>query len=341
MSTFFSGVYYIMSKQPNQKQKLLYLLKILWEKSDEEHPLTVQKLIDGLNREGIIAERKSIYDDMKQLQDFGFDIIHIKSKVGGGYYLGSRIFEVMELKLLVDAVSSSRFISLKKSRELIHKLEIMLSHNEASMLNRQVYVTNRIKTENESLYYQVDEIHQAIQSDCRLRFQYLEWNYEKELVPKKDGIFYEVSPFALTCKEENYYLIAYDNGDQKIKHYRVDKMSKSEAITDTKREGQELFEQFDLASYTNRTFGMFGGREETVTLDLDSSFIGVVLDRFGKDIYMRKLEEGRIRVRVNVAISNQFFGWLTGLSVGAKLVSPESVQEEYLEYLSTLHKLYK
>ena len=330
-----------MSKQPNQKQKLLYILKQLWEQSDEEHPLSVQKIIDCLNKEGIIAERKSIYDDMKQLQDFGFDIIHIRSKVGGGYYLGSRLFEAMELKLLVDAVSSSRFISLKKSRELIHKLEIMLSHNEASMLNRQVYVTNRIKTENESLYYQVDEIHQAIQADCRLRFQYLEWSYGKELVPKKEGMFYEVSPFALTCKEENYYLIAYDHMDQKIKHYRVDKMAKSETMEGKKREGQELFEQFDLASYTNRTFGMFGGREETVTLDLDRSFVGVVLDRFGKDIYMRKLEDGKIRVRVQVAISNQFFGWLTGLSTGAKLVSPSSVREEYLEYIGTLQKLYE
>lgn len=330
-----------MSKQPNQKQKLLYILKQLWEQSDEEHPLSVQKIIDRLNKEGIIAERKSIYDDMKQLQDFGFDIIHIRSKVGGGYYLGSRIFEAMELKLLVDAVSSSRFISLKKSRELIHKLEIMLSRNEASMLNRQVYVTNRIKTENESLYYQVDEIHQAIHADCRLRFQYLEWSYGKELVPKKEGMFYEVSPFALTCKEENYYLIAYDHMDQKIKHYRVDKMAKSETMEGKKREGQELFEQFDLASYTNRTFGMFGGREETVTLDLDRSFMGVVLDRFGKDIYMRKLEDGKIRVRVQVAISNQFFGWLTGLSTGAKLVSPSSVREEYLEYIGTLQKLYE
>lgn len=330
-----------MSKQPHQKQKLLYLLKMLWEQSDEEHPLSVQKLIDNLAQEGIIAERKSIYDDMKQLQDFGFDIIHVKSRVGGGYYLGSRIFEAMELKLLADAVSSSRFISLKKSRELIHKLEIMLSRNEASMLNRQVYVTNRIKTENESLYYQVDEIHKAIQADCRIRFLYMEWNQRKELVPKKEGMYYEVSPFALTCKEENYYLIAYDHREEKIKHYRVDKMAKTETLPGKTRDGHALFEQFDLASYTNRTFGMFGGREETVTLDIDTRLMGVVLDRFGKDIYMRNLDNGKLRVRIKVAISNQFFGWMTGLSTGAKLVSPASVVEEYLDHINNLKRQYE
>lgn len=330
-----------MSKQPHQKQKLLYLLKMLWEQSDEEHPLSVQKLIDNLAQEGIIAERKSIYDDMKQLQDFGFDIIHVKSRVGGGYYLGSRIFEAMELKLLADAVSSSRFISLKKSRELIHKLEIMLSRNEASMLNRQVYVTNRIKTENESLYYQVDEIHKAIQSDCRIRFLYMEWNQRKELVPKKEGMYYEVSPFALTCKEENYYLIAYDHREEKIKHYRVDKMAKTETVPGKVRDGHALFEQFDLADYTNRTFGMFGGREETVTLDIDTRLMGVVLDRFGKDIYMRNLDNGKLRVRIKVAISNQFFGWLTGLSTGAKLVSPATVVEEYLDHINYLKRQYE
>ena len=330
-----------MSKQPHQKQKLLYLLKMLWEQSDEDHPLSVQKLIDNLAQEGIIAERKSIYDDMKQLQDFGFDIIHVKSRVGGGYYLGSRIFEAMELKLLADAVSSSRFISLKKSRELIHKLEIMLSRNEASMLNRQVYVTNRIKTENESLYYQVDEIHKAIQSDCRIRFLYMEWNQRKELVPKKEGMYYEVSPFALTCKEENYYLIAYDHREEKIKHYRVDKMAKTETLPGKTRDGHALFEQFDLASYTNQTFGMFGGREETVTLDIDTRLMGVVLDRFGKDIYMRNLDNGKLRVRIKVAISNQFFGWMTGLSTGAKLVSPASVVEEYLDHINNLKRQYE
>ena len=330
-----------MSKQPHQKQKLLYLLKMLWEQSDEDHPLSVQKLIDNLAQEGIIAERKSIYDDMKQLQDFGFDIIHVKSRVGGGYYLGSRIFEAMELKLLADAVSSSRFISLKKSRELIHKLEIMLSRNEASMLNRQVYVTNRIKTENESLYYQVDEIHKAIQSDCRIRFLYMEWNQRKELVPKKEGMYYEVSPFALTCKEENYYLIAYDHREEKIKHYRVDKMAKTETLPGKTRDGHALFEQFDLASYTNQTFGMFGGREETVTLDIDTRLMGVVLDRFGKDIYMRNLDNGKLRVRIKVAISNQFFGWMSGLSTGAKLVSPASVVEEYLDHINNLKRQYE
>ncbi|MDY3108696.1 MAG: WYL domain-containing protein, partial [Lachnospiraceae bacterium] len=162
-----------------------------------------------------------------------------------------------------------------------------------------------------------------------------------ELVPKKEGMYYEVSPFALTCKEENYYLIAYDHREEKIKHYRVDKMAKTETLPGKTRDGHALFEQFDLASYTNRTFGMFGGREETVTLDIDTRLMGVVLDRFGKDIYMRNLDNGKLRVRIKVAISNQFFGWMTGLSTGAKLVSPASVVEEYLDHINNLKRQYE
>lgn len=322
-----------MAKSPNQKLKLLYLVKILTEQSDENNCLSAQALIDALADYGIKAERKSIYDDIAQLNDFGYDIVLVKSKTGGGYYLADREFELAELKLLVETVQASRFLTLKKSRELIGKIEKLASKAQAGQLQRQVYVANRVKTANESIYYIVDDIHRAIQNNEQISFQYLEWNLQKELVPRRDGRQYRVSPWALTCKDENYYLIAHDGEEDKIKHFRVDKMGKIEILSGIRREGAALFERFDIADYANKTFGMYGGQEETVTLLFENRFIGVVIDRFGKDVPVRQRDEGHFTVRVKVAVSGQFFGWLTGLGKGAGIVSPKEVTQAYQDHL--------
>lgn len=330
-----------MAKSSNQKLKLLYLLKILTEQSDEEHCMSAQALIDALDAYGIKAERKSIYDDIAQLIDFGYDIVLIKAKTGGGYYLAGREFELAELKLLVETVQASRFLTLKKSRELIAKIEQLASRAEARQLQRQVYVANRIKTANESIYYIVDDIHRAIQDNEQISFQYLEWNLDKELVPRKDGKIYRISPWALTCKDENYYLIAHDEQSNTIKHFRVDKMGHIKVLEGVRREGAELFEQFDIAAYANKTFGMFGGREEIVTLEFENRFIGVVLDRFGKDVSVRRMDGEHFQVRVQVALSGQFYGWLTGLGVGARVTAPAAVVEEYCQYLHKTAQQYQ
>ena len=322
-----------MPKSANQKLKLLYLIKILSEQSDEDHCLSAQALIDALGAYDIKAERKSIYDDIAQLIDFGYDIVLVKAKTGGGYYLAGREFELAELKLLVETVQASRFLTQKKSRELIAKIEKLASKSEAGQLQRQVYVANRIKTANESIYYIVDDIHRAIQNNEQITFQYLEWNLEKELVPRKDGKNYRVSPWALTCKDENYYLIAHDSESDTIKHFRVDKMGHIQVQTGLMREGAELFDRFDIAAYAKKTFGMFGGREEIVTLAFENRFIGVVLDRFGKDVSIRKRDTDHFSVRVQVALSGQFYGWLTGLGAGAELIAPAEVVEDYTQYL--------
>ena len=322
-----------MAKSAKQKQKLLYLLKILTEQSDEEHCLGAQALIDALAVYDIKAERKSIYDDIAQLIDFGCDIVLDKSKTGGGYYLAGRDFELAELKLLVETVQASRFLTVNKSRELISKIEKLASKAEAGQLQRQVYVANRIKTANESIYYVVDDIHRAIQNNRQISFQYLEWNLNRELVPRRDGRPYQVSPWALTCKDENYYLIAHDSEEDKIKHFRVDKMAKIRVLEETKREGAALFERFDIADYANKTFGMYGGQEETVTLLFENHLIGVVMDRFGKEAAVRIRDEAHFSVRVRVAVSGQFFGWLTGLGEGAVIAAPAAVQEAYRMHL--------
>ena len=322
-----------MAKSGNQKLKLLYLLKILTEQSDEEHCMSAQALIEALAAYEIKAERKSIYDDIAQLIDFGYDIVLVKAKTGGGYYLAGRDFELAELKLLVETVQASRFLTVNKSRELISKIEKLASKAEAGQLQRQVYVANRIKTANESIYYVVDDIHRAIQNNRQISFQYLEWNLNRELVPRRDGKPYQVSPWALTCKDENYYLIAHDSEEDKIKHFRVDKMAKIRVMEESKREGAALFERFDIADYANKTFGMYGGQEETVTLLFENHLIGVVMDRFGREAAVRIRDEAHFSVRVRVAVSGQFFGWLTGLGEGAAIVAPAAVREAYRIHL--------
>ena len=330
-----------MAKSANQKLKLLYLLKILTEQTDEEHCMSAQALIEALGAYDVKAERKSIYDDIAQLMDFGYDIVLTKAKTGGGYYLAGREFELAELKLLVETVQASRFLTLKKSRELIAKIEKLASKAEAGQLQRQVYVANRIKTANESIYYIVDDIHRAIQNNQQISFQYLEWNLEKELVPRKDGKIYQISPWALTCKDENYYLIAHENESNSIKHFRVDKMGHIKVMAGIARDGAELFERFDIAAYANKTFGMYGGREEVVTLEFENHYIGVVLDRFGKEVPIRKRDAQHFSVRVQVALSGQFYGWLTGLGAGAKITAPAEVVEGYYSYLHEVIEQYK
>lgn len=323
-----------MAGNSKQKLKLLYLLKILTEQTDKEHCMGAQALIDALGEYGVKAERKSIYDDISQLIEFGYDIVLVKAKSGGGYYLAGREFELAELKLLVETVQASRFLTLKKSRELIGKIEKLASKAEAGQLQRQVYVANRVKTANESIYYIVDDIHRAIQNNEQISFQYLEWNLEKELVPRKDGKLYQVSPWALTCKDENYYLIGHDGESDVIKHFRVDKMGQVRVLAGVGRCGSALFDRFDIAAYANKTFGMFGGREETVTLEFENRYIGVVLDRFGKEVPVRRRDREHFSVRVRVALSGQFYGWLSGLGVGAKIVSPADTVEEYRAHLN-------
>lgn len=325
-----------MAKSAGQKLKLLYIIKLLTENTDENHPASTTDIIAYLDANGIHSERKSIYDDIEKLCDFGYDIVQVRSRLGGGYYMASREFELAELKLLVDAVQSSRFITSRKSRSLIKKLELLAGKQDAGKLQRQVYVAGRIKTENESIYYNIDNIHRAIQENRQISFQYLDWNLNKELVPRVGGKR-KVSPWALIWREENYYLAAYDGVDGIMKHYRVDKMGQVDVLKD-EREGLEKFEMVDPAVYTNLTFGMFSGDEETVTLQFPNRLIGVVLDRFGREADIRPMTDRVFRIRVRVAVSGQFFGWLAGIGREAVIVSPAAVKEQYQGWLTDIVK---
>ena len=325
-----------MAKSSGQKLKLLYIIKMLEENTDEAHPMSTADIIRRLEAEGIHSERKSIYDDIEKLCDFGYDIIQVQSRLGGGYYMASREFELPELKLLVDAVQASRFITTRKSRELIKKLETKAGKHDAGKLQRQVYVAGRIKTENESIYYSIDTIHKAIQENRQICFTYMDWNLKKQLVERENG-FKQVSPWALIWREENYYLAAFEKEDGIMKHYRVDKMGNVVVLLEP-REGMELFAKIDPAVYTNRTFGMYGGQEQTVTLRFPKKLIGVVMDRFGKEADIREDGKDFFLVRVSVAVSGQFFGWLAGIGKEAQLIKPEHVKEEYKAWLMDIIK---
>ncbi len=328
-----------MARSSGQKRKLLCLLKILQEHTDAEHLMSTSELIEALAKYDISAERKSIYDDIASLNELGYEVLSGPSRLGGGYYLASREFELPELKLLVDAVQASKFISLKKSRSLISRLEKFASKYEAVQLQRQVYVAGRIKTENESIFYNVDIIHRGIQENLQITFHYLNWNVQKELVKRRRGEK-TVSPYALIWKEENYYLVAYDTQDNMLKHYRVDKMEKAQ-LTSLSREGQEAFAQLDVGTYYNQMFGMWNGEQETVTLECGEQLLGTLLDRFGKDAYVRSLGDGRIRLRAQVTLSGQFYGWLAGIGKELRLVAPESAVQGYRKWLSEILNEYQ
>lgn len=327
-----------MSKSYNQKMKILYIMKVLMDHTDENHVMSMADIISELDRQGIKAERKSIYDDIEALRLFGLDIIH-RREHPAGYYIASRQFELPELKLLVDAVQASKFITYKKSRELIKKLESFASKQDAHELQRQVFVSNRIKTMNESIYYNVDKIHKAIPANVKISFQYYEWTVTKEMHIKKNGQKYIISPWALAWDDENYYMIGFDKEETMIKHFRVDKMLNIDLLNEM-REGKEYFENFDTASYTQRTFGMFGGEVTDVDILFENKFIGVVIDRFGKDVTIRKQDDEHFIAKVKVVVSNQFFGWLTGLGVGAKIISSEMVVADYKKFLSNVEEQY-
>lgn len=328
-----------MAKSANQKLKLLYLLRFLMQYSDEEHPLTTAQLIAELAENGISAERKSIYADIEALQMFGIDIIQTKGR-NGGYYIGERDFELPELKLLVDSVQSSKFITQEKTYKLIKKIENLAGVYDGQLLQRQVYVTNRVKSMNESIYYAVDVISDAINQNKKIRYRYFEYTVEKERRFRHEGAFYEVSPFALIWDDENYYMLAWDSEAEKMKHYRVDKMSEA-SLTDEKRDGTEIFEKTDMSAYTKSVFGMFGGEVQKVKIRFTNHLVGAVLDRFGRDTIVIKDGDGHFTVTVNAVVSGQFLAWVFAFGDEAEIVSPENVRNEMKAYAETVIKKYR
>lgn len=328
-----------MPKGSNQKLKLYRLAQIMLENTDDDHYITMPEIMSALEAYEVTADRRTLYADLKDLEALGIEVEG--EPVGGGYryHVVERPFELPELKLLVDAIQSSKFITERKTNALIRKLEKLVSKYEAMKLQRQVYVSGRIKTMNESIYYTVDTIHNAISENRKIRFQYFQWNVKKEMELRHDGAYYHISPWGLSWDAENYYLIGYDSEAGKIKHYRVDKMLRLQ-MSDEKREGKEHFKKLDMADYAKKSFGMFGGREEKVKLLVENTLAGVIIDRFGKDIMLIPSDEEHFTVNVDVHVSTQFFGWIISLGERVKILGPEEVVAQMKEEIQRLARQY-
>lgn len=324
-------------KLSHQKLKMMYLAKILMEQTDEEHTITVPEMIEELSKLGISAERKSIYDDIEYLQLFGLDICSNKTRTTN-YYIASRDFELPELKLLVDSVQASKFITRKKSMELISKIEKLTSCENAKKLQRQVFIINRIKTLNEQIYYNVDKIHEAIAANKQITFKYFGFDVNKKKVYRKNGGLYTESPVALTWDDENYYLITYKEKYDNYTHYRVDKMEMIELTQDNRVLKDKAF---DLSDYSKTMFGMFGGEETDVSIEFDNELVGAVLDRFGTDISVVKKDENRFICNVKVALSPHFLSWIMSFGKQAKIISPDCVAEEMYRLARDITEIYE
>ena len=321
-----------MARSANQKTKLLHLYRFLLRNTDEDHPATVAQLIEELGRHDIHAERKSIYDDLEALRGLGVDVQSRKGR-SPGWFIGERDFELPELKLLMDAVQSSRFITQRKSDALLRKLESLASVHQARQLQRQVYVSGRIKVMNESIYYNVDKLHSAIAAQKAITFKYFDYDIQRNKVFRREGQRYTVSPYGLIWNSENYYLVAYHHQTGQLRHYRVDKMTDI-VVTGMDRQGKDQYPDFHLAQYGQKHFGMYSGQEVTVTLRGRRDMAGVVWDRFGQDVILVPDGADHFTVTLPLVMSPQFFGWLFGLDGGLTLTAPAHAVETYRQKLA-------
>lgn len=320
-----------MPKSANQKMKILLLLRMLWEKTDEEHPMSMAEIIRRLEEEGVNAERKSIYSDFQTLRDLDFDVCY-QGGADGGYYIGSRNFEMAELKILADSIQASRFLSEKKSRGLIRKLSSLCSEGEARQLERTVLLSSSVKDVNEAIFYNVDAIHRAIGEDSLIAFRYFHYGASKEKEYHYEGHHIKTNPVALVWDDENYYLVAWDSSWHRIRNYRVDRMEDIKLTGEPRREKDKI-EEIDLKNYASVNFSMFAGERQKVSIVFSESLIGVMLDRFGRDLTLYPQENGEYAIHPEVAVSPQFFGWLFGLNGDARLTAPASAVEKMREQL--------
>ena len=328
-----------MPKSPNQKLKILYVLEAL-KKTDEDNPVSVSEIIEHLASNGIKAERKSIYDDLDALELFGYDIIRKKNS---GVFLGAREFELPEIKLLVDAVQSSKFISESKSNRLIEKLATLAGGGDQSaILKRQVTIHGKVKTRNENVFNSIDKIHAAMAENQMISFLYYTYIVEDgkiKRICRHDGKRYYASPWSLTWDDEFYYMLAYDEQSEIIKHFRVDKMAEI-AILRKERRGKAAFGLAGISGYTNSIFSMFGGVDENVRISCDNALIGAVVDRYGSDIAILKENEERFIFTAKVKISPQFFAWVFSFGKGMEIVYPQNVVEQMKDYLMQVDQIY-
>ncbi len=329
-----------MPKESNQKLKMLYILKILYEETDDEHFVSMPYILDRLGAYGITAERKSVYSDLSYLEQFGFDIISQKGK-NSGYALLSRNFEMPELKHLVDSVQASKFITEKKANALIKKLEALTSTHNAKKLHRQVYVSQSVKSINETIYYNVDTLHEAILKQKKVAFKYFEYNVKKERVLKNNGEEYVASPYSLTICDENYYLVSHCEKHENFSNFRVDKMENIRILDEDALDYKSFAgEGFSIADYSKKLFSMFSGDIIEVKLICENSLVNAVIDRFGKDVLIRREDDFNFVATVKISQSPTFFAWVFTFGDKIKIISPDDTVKKFKAAINKVKELY-
>ena len=328
-----------MASNQGNKLKMLYLKQLFEEKTDSEHEITIKNIQEALGRHGINADRRTLYQDIEALQNYGLDIVH--EPYSQNYSLASRDFEVYEIKLMIDAISSSRFLSEKRSRELIEKLKKQCSHYESQSLQRQVLLANRVKGISTVLHINVDTISHAIALNRQIQFSYFKYDIKKEREYYKRT--YVLSPWDMLYADGQYYLFAFDpeekKADKTFKYFRVDRMDKIK-ITDETRQGKELHDALDLKTRIKSTFNMFGGKIERVTLRFPNFQFEMAMDKFGRDIIPVKDGDDHFTVTVPVAVGPQFYGWVFSLKNYVTIVAPEHVRNGMRDMLEAVGKRY-
>lgn len=312
-----------MAKKANQRLRILFILDYLQKNSHQDHPVSAVELIQFLEQNEIPSDRKTVYADITALQDYGLDIVRNTGR-NGGYYIASRNFELPELKLLINAVQSSRYLTEKKSRELIEKLCSQCNEQDAKLVRRDVYVSGRVKSMNETIYYNVDAIQEAIGQNQQISFRYFDWGLNGQRVYRDRS--YTASPYGLCQDNENCYLLAYSERHG-ITSYRVDRMSDIQLLTERRVPCPELTGK-NLIDQANRRFQMYSGNLVSVKLRFHRSLTNAVIDRFGKETMLLPDGDDYFVFTVQVAVSPLFLSWVMGFGEKARILYPASVVED-------------
>lgn len=314
-----------------RQARIIYVLSILWKKTNEDHPMSADQIVEQLSLYGIVCERKSVYRDLEQLEEFGFDLVTNQK----GTFLATRLLEVPELKLLMDMVQSARFLTEEKTSQLIEKLGKLGDYATFRQLKSQMVDGGNGKAENESVYYNIDCIVSAFQKNCQISFFYYAWSVEGKLELKNNGEKYRISPWFLQWESQQYYLIGYDEKQNGMKHFRLDKMKNIELLSES-RKGKMVYDSLNLAEYSRMHFHMYQGESFLITLKCDKELAGAMIDHFGRKVWMHAMDEQHFSIVVSVEVSPKFFGWIAGYSGKIQIVEPSEVRIQYRMFLTSL-----
>lgn len=324
---------------PDARTRTLYVLDYLLDRTDEGkgHIVHLEDIVNHLHQLNIPAERKSVSRSIKALEDYGIDVIY--DPVEKGYRILSREFDLQELQILIDCVLSSKFLTQKVARRLVDKLKKKASVYDRPKFERRHYLTHRVRSMNDSVFYHLDDLHEAIANDCQISFRYYTFAEKKQKLYRHNGELYYASPYALIWNDDNYYLVAYNKG--KIKHFRIDKMEQIQ-IVEASREGAELYKALDIGELNLRAFSMYGGTELRTTIVFHNHLSGVVVDRFGTDIMMLPVpgDANHFSITIPVEVSPQFFGWICGLGNEARITYPPEVVQRMKDFVKSISDLY-